>query len=427
MNLEDVYRYSRLLGKNIVDAGVIRREQYITKLVASNRDNVVIFRLEELEDVVVYSNMLSSRKDMQRILGAGSLEEAYSKLNYALSSPSNLVYVDFYEHYEDADKSISKLPFIKFYKEDGGYYLTSSVYIACYQSICNASYHRTMYISSSKATLRIVPRHLHYIITRFFEDGKDAPVALVLGLDPVQEIAAALSPPLGVFEVEVGATLGGEKRAVRTPLYGIPVPANASIIVEGTISRTERALEGPFTDILMLLDPAREQPVFNVDAVYYSRRKPPAVHAIVPGLWEHQLLMGFPREALMYVEAKRKVPCVEGVRLTEGGATWLHAVISVNEYCSKGDAKLAALVAITAHPSVKHVVVVDSDINIDDQLMVEWAIATRTKASEDIIVLKDIRGSTLDPRSADGVGDKLIILAIKPRDEKSEKYKRVEA
>ncbi|MEM4224567.1 MAG: UbiD family decarboxylase, partial [Desulfurococcaceae archaeon] len=106
---------------------------------------------------------------------------------------------------------------------------------------------------------------------------------------------------------------------------------------------------------------------------------------------------------------------------------WLHAVISVNEYCSKGDAKLAALVAITAHPSVKHVVVVDSDINIDDQLMVEWAIATRTKASEDIIVLKDIRGSTLDPRSADGVGDKLIILAIKPRDEKSEKYKRVEA
>lgn len=426
MNLEDLRAYTHTLSKEVLDMGAVDREYAITKLSQENRGKTLIFRLRGIEDFILYSNLLTSRSDIIRLLGVSSLEDAYYKLDDAMRSPQQLVFEDFYDFFEDSGGGLSKIPFVKFYRDDGGHYLTSSIYVACYQSICNASYHRTMYISDSKATLRIVPRHLHYIVSKYFEESRDAPVAMVLGLDPIQEIAAALTPSLGVFEVEVGAALGGEKRVVRTPVYGIPVPASASVVVEGTISRTERAPEGPFTDILMLLDPVREQPVFNVEGVYFSRRKPLLVHAIVPGLWEHQLLMGFPREARMYIDAKRVVPCLKAVRLTEGGSTWLHAVLSVEETCSEGDAKLAALAAIAAHPSVKHITVVDSDINIDNPQMVEWAIATRTKAGEDVIVIRDVRGSTLEPRSRDGVGDKMIIMAIKPRSDKREKYKRVE-
>lgn len=426
MNVQDLEKYATLLGKNIVRVGVVGKEYAITKHSWASRNSVLLFGLEGYNDVLLYSNLLTSRQDIQRLIRAGSLEEAYYKLEEALSKPSALREEDFYNYFEQAGKSLSKLPFVKYYREDGGYYLTSSVFIACYNLICNASFHRTMYVSDEKAVLRVVPRHLHYIISRYSEKGSDTPVALVLGLDPVQELAAAMSPPLGVFEVAVGATLGGENRVARTPLYKIPVPVNASIVVEGRISASEKHVEGPFTDILMLLDAAREQPVFNVDAVYYSKEKPLLVHAIVPGSWEHQLLMGFPREALMYIEAKKVVPCVKAVRLTEGGCMWLHAVISIDERCSEGDARLAALAAIAAHPSVKHVVVVDDDVDIDNPISIEWAIATRVKASEDVMVLKNIRGSTLEPRGKEGVGDKLVVIAIKPRGEDKSKFKRVE-
>ena len=45
-------------------------------------------------------------------------------------------------------------------------------------------------------------------------------------------------------------------------------------------------------------------------------------------------------------------------------------------------------------------VVVDPDIDIYDPEQVEWAIATRFQADEDLVVIRNVRGSTLDP-SAD--------------------------
>lgn len=425
MNLDELLRYAQMLGKGVYEAGVVKPEYEVTRIGYHNRDRLVLARVEGREKLPVYVNIMSRREDLIRLLGAKDLEEAYYRVERALGAPRSLEAVEFDGHFEEVGVDLNILPFIKYYEEDGGEYLTSSVYIACYENICNASFHRTMYLSRETATLRIVPRHLHYLISRYAERGRDAPVAMVLGLDPLQELACAMSPPLGVFEVEVGASLGGERRVVKTPKYNIPVPANASVVVEGVISRELVAREGPFVDMLMLADIARDQPVFIAERMYISKHKPPTVHAIVPGLWEHQLLMGFPREAHMYVELKRVAPCVKAVRLTEGGSMWLHGVIAVSRSCSEGDARLAALAAISAHPSVKHIVVVDDDIDIDDPQMIEWAIATRTKAGEDVIVLRDVRGSTLEPRSRDGVGDKLIIVAIAPRNEPFERYRRV--
>lgn len=426
MNINDLLKTAVQLNKNATNAGYISSEYEITRLSHGNRDSLILARVKGYEDFFIYANMLTRRSDIVKLLNASSLEEAYSIIERSNQKRGRLEAASFGEYFDEVEADLSKIPFIKYYKEDGGYYLTSSIYIACYEDICNASYHRTMYLSNSKATLRIVPRHLNYIISRYFEKNMDAPVALVLGLDPYHEIAAAMSPPLGVFEVEIGASLGGESKVVKTPVHRIPVPANAGIIVEGYISKDEKAREGPFTDILMLLDKERSQPVFVAEHVYVSRRKPPVIHAIVPGLWEHQLLMGFPREARIYTEVKRVAPCVKGVKLTEGGAMWLHCVISVSRECSEGDAKLAAIATISAHPSIKHVLVVDDDIDVEDSCSIEWAIATRLRGSEDIVVLKDIRGSTLEPRSRDGVGDKVIFLAVTPRSDSNDKYRRVE-
>jgi UbiD family decarboxylase len=140
---------------------------------------------------------------------------------------------------------------------------------------------------------------------------------------------------------------------------------------------------------------------------------------------EHKLLMGFPREASIWDVVRKVVPKVVKVRLTPAGGCWLHAVISI-EKNSDGDAKNAILAAFAAHPSLKHVVVVDPDIDPDNPVDVEWAIATRFQAGEDLILIRGVRGSTLDPSSDDGITDKLGIDATAPLN-KLELFRKVRA
>jgi len=424
MNMDYLRELSSLLEKEIVDLGTVSPEYEVTRAAWNNRDKILVFRVKGREWVTGYTNLITRRRDVYRLFNVNSDEELYRVVNDALTHPQALEKDDFSKYYRKIDGLLDTLPFIKYYREDGGYYLTSSVFIACTESFCNSSFHRVMYHDNGKATLRIVPRHLHYIVTKNLEKNRETPAALVLGLNPFHELASAMSPPLGVFEIAIGAALGGGNRVAETPLFRIPVPTNASIIVEGVISR-DRDVEGPFTDILMLVDPVRREPVFKPLATYVSIDENPVFHAIVPGSWEHQFLMGFPKEPIIYEQVKRVVPGLKAVRLTEGGSGWLHVVVSLKQL-SPGDARLAGLATISAHPSVKHVIVVDDDIDVDDPLMIEWALATRMKSGDDIIILRDVKGSTLDPRSDSGVGDKAIFIAVKPFDEPWEKYRRVE-
>ena len=74
---------------------------------------------------------------------------------------------------------------------------------------------------------------------------------------------------------------------------------------------------------------------------------------------------------------------------------------------TEGDGKNAIMAAFAAHTSLKHVVVVDSDINIYSPEDVEFAVATRVRADEDVMIISGVRGSSLDPcRIGDGLNVK---------------------
>jgi UbiD family decarboxylase len=135
--------------------------------------------------------------------------------------------------------------------------------------------------------------------------------------------------------------------------------------------------------------------------------------------------MGLPHEVLIWEAVSKVVPKVYAVNLSHGGSGWLHAIISIEKQLD-GDGKNALLAAFAAHPSLKHAVVVDSDINVFDINDVEWAIATRFQASEDLIVISNARGSTLDS-SADqetGLTTKMGIDATRPFNKPKEKFER---
>jgi 3-polyprenyl-4-hydroxybenzoate decarboxylase len=102
-----------------------------------------------------------------------------------------------------------------------------------------------------------------------------------------------------------------------------------------------------------------------------------------------------PREPTIYAEVNKVARCLN-VHITPGGASWLHAVVQIAKR-SPEDGRRAIAAAFRGHGSLKHVWVVDDDIDIFDPHDVEWAVATRFQADRDLVVLSDQLSSSLDP------------------------------
>lgn len=393
------------------EAGELSRdyEPALALLRSQGRPRALRFTVRGSEAVAV-GNVADTREKVVRALGSSNVKEAYRKLLSAISNPRALTYVG-QPDMRSASRGLLSLPAVKFYERDGGYYLTSGIFVACYDGVCNASVHRIMVLDERRGAVRLVPRHLWYLYQRARSRGESLPVTVILGVHPAVLLAAASPAPLGVFELEIASSLLGGLEVFRSPLHGNPVPIGSAAVIEGYLTG-ELVDEGPFVEAMGGYDRVRKQPVLEVKRVDLTPDEP--VHVILPGGFEHGLLMGFPREASIWEAVSKVVPEVVDVMLTPASGHWLHAVISIRK-SHDGDPKNAIMAAFAAHPSLKHVVIVDDDIDVGDPQQVEWAIATRFQADRGLVVVTGARGSTLDPSSLeDGMTTKVGIDATKP-------------
>ncbi len=298
------------------------------------------------------------------------------------------------------DIDLRDLPIPKYYPKDGGRYITSGVVFAEYDGVRNLSFHRMMLIDEDKFTIRLVPRNLHKMYKKAMDDGKELRIAITIGLEPALLLAGATSVDFEIDELKIANSLKekglGEKIEVTRLEDGPTVPAEAEYILEGKIT-SDLDDEGPFVDITSTYDHVRQQPVVEIERIWH--RDDPIFHALLPGGYEHFLLMGLPRESVM----KRKVnevTKVQDVRLTEGGCSWLHGVISIDKQ-EEDEPEKAIKAAFEGHTSMKKVTIVDEDVDIFNDDEVEWAIATRFQPDEDIYVYEEQKGSSLDPSAPD--------------------------
>jgi UbiD family decarboxylase len=233
--------------------------------------------------------------------------------------------------------------------------------------------------------LRVVERHLHAFRKRGLKEfvfciGNSIPVL----------IASAMSVELGKSELAIANALS------ETPLIdieGFAVPQSEILMVcEFT---DELADEGPFLDLTETFDIVRKQPVVRVRKIY--QREDAIYHALLPGDLEHKILMGMPREPTIFREVSKVCDCL-GVYVTPGGCCWLHGVVKIRKK-NQDDARKAIEAAFRGHPSMKHVYIVDHDIDIEDPAQLEWALATRFQGDRDLVIRPKEKGSSLDPSS----------------------------
>jgi UbiD family decarboxylase len=320
---------------------------------------------------------------------------------------------------------LTALPIPKFFKKDGGRYFTSAMVVAHdAKGNRNVSYHRMMVLGPNKVVARIVERHLFSMYEEAMKAKKDLKVSIFMTLEIEPMLCGAMSVNYGTDEFTIASAL--KRVSSKKPLRlvklsnSIPVPASSQYAFEGRIT-SEKALEGPFVDITGTYDEVRMQPVFVLDKMYSAPE--PVFHSIMPGGLDHFLMMGMPREPVILDAVEKAVPHVGSIRLTEGGCSWFHSVVSIKQQ-KQGDAKNAILAALGSHPSMKRVIVVDTDIDIFNDREVEWALATRFQADEDLIIIPEARGSTLDSSANGGVTHKVGIDATYPHG-RAEEFMRV--
>lgn len=382
--------------------------------------------VEGYNDAKVVGNVCATRRRICASLGITE-DRLHLEMIDAINRPEKPQITDDSPVKEVIEEpKLSKIPVLKHYERDAGPYITSAVVSARSPdgSIENVSIHRLLVLDDRRLAIRLVPRHLFKLWSMAKDSGRDLDVAISIGVHPAVLLAASASPPFGVSEYWVAnRLLKGKLKLIKCEKVDAYAPAESEIVLEGKISRREEALEGPFVDITGAYDIPRRQPV--VEIVGVMRREKYIYQALLPGGPEHMLLMGLPREAMMYDAVSKVVPRVKAVNLSTGGCGWLHAIISIDKQ-TDGDAKNALLAAFAAHPSLKHAIVVDADIDVFSPEEVEWAIATRFQGDEDLLLIRNVRGSTLDP-SADmetGLTTKVGVDATRPLKAEKERFER---
>jgi UbiD family decarboxylase len=210
-----------------------------------------------------------------------------------------------------------------------------------------------------------------------------------------------------------GSLLGEPLRTVKAISVDIEVPAEAEIVLEGYLHPDHRIEEGPVSEFHGYYE------LYGAghggEIVTVTHRRDPIYQAILPGsAAEHHLLGAEAIGATTCYGLRQVIPRVRQVVVTQGGMGRLHAVIAMHKPHS-GEGKRAALLAMGWTNLLKKVTVVDDDIDPSDPTQVEWAVANRMRAEEDVSVLPNMKADRCDPQERNGTVAKMCIDATASR------------
>ena len=373
-------------------------------------NKAVIFENVENKTIPVISNLIGTRKRFAMAMGSKEKNDIHKIINKSINNININVKVinNIPPYYQNSSNNLSILPIVTHFEKDAGPYITSSIVYAKDQEKGNqnSSTHRLLKLDDKNMAIRMVEgRHLHKCFMYSKDHKEDLKVAIVIGVHPAINISAAYQASYGIDEMHIANTILNGNLLLDINKYSqLLIPAMSEIVLEGKILH-DKTQEEWMVEMLKTYDFRRQQPIFELEKIRF--RDNAIFHDILPGYSEHRLLMGLPVESKMLDQVKNVIPSTSQVFLTDGGSNWLTAVIQIKKRI-EGEPKNALLAAFAAHPSLKIAIAVDEDIDPTNSVEVEYAISTRCQADKDMIIIKNSKGSSLDPSS-----DQINLLTTK--------------
>ena len=305
------------------------------------------------------------------------------------------------------DVDLHRFPVPKWHKDDGGPYIgTGSIVITrdpdekwvnlgTYRNQLHDGKTVGFYISSG--------HHGRTHRDKYFSRGEPCPVAIVFGSDPLLFSSGMTELPWGVCEYDwVGGWRGEPVEVIKGPITGLPIPANAEIVIEGFSYPDKVRHEGPFGEWTgYYASGSRDEPYIEVEAVYF--RNNPILLGIPPQKPPYDADKGrqYIKSALLVQQLGRQG--INGVTNAWcyglGGCRLLVAVAIKQQYCGHSrQVGHAVYTSTVANYAGRYVVVVDDDIDVTDLTDVTWALLTRSDPATSIDIVQRATSTPLDPR-----------------------------
>jgi 4-hydroxy-3-polyprenylbenzoate decarboxylase len=298
-----------------------------------------------------------------------------------------------------------KFPTPKWHEQDGGAYFGTGCSVLTRdpdEEWANAGTYRCVIHDRFTLGFQIAPYHHGNLqMRKWWARGKSCPIAVAITVDPYLFCASTSAVPWGTTEYEYAGFIKGEPEEVFPgPVTGLPLPANAELIVEGEVPpmTVEQKMEGPFGEYTgYYAGGERMRPVIKVKAIYH--RTNPILHGdppLKPG-GDRKVLP--PAGSLLTVwegMEKSGIPGIKGVyALNTGGA--LTTVVSIKQQYAGHARQVGRVASGLMHSMCRVVVVVEDDIDPSNAEEVLWAIATRTDPETSFEIQRDCPSTWLDP------------------------------
>ncbi len=197
--------------------------------------------------------------------------------------------------------------------------------------------------------------------------GKKMEVAVVIGCDPATVFSAVVPLPYGLDELLfAGFVRNAGVELVKCKTVDIEVPAEAEIVLEGTVDPADMKEEGPFGDHTGVYTPVELFPVFRIKCITH-RKNPIYLTTIVGKPPMEDLYMGKAIERTFLPLLQKQIPELHDMNFPMEG-TFNNAVIcSIDKNYPFQARKVAhAIWGLGQLSFTKFVIVVDKSVNVHD-------------------------------------------------------------
>jgi 2,5-furandicarboxylate decarboxylase 1 len=350
-------------------------------------------------DIPVVSGIVRSRERAMIAMGCKSYPEIEAQLKHAIDHPIEPKTVntsptrDVSQYGDEVDLYRLPIPMSSIY--DGGPMITAGIAIARDPELgMNSGIYRFIVKEKNLTGIDIVtPNNMRLFAERAYKAGRPCPISISIGTHPFEITGAGYRAPLGIDEMAIAGGLRGQPVAL-APCKTIDLPyiADAEIVLEAEILPTGWTWpEGRFGEFTRLMGGLHWNPLVRVKAIH---RRRDAIYYALHMPWENTWLAAPVRYTAIRQALKTAGVVVKDINVTLGGCAFWHAVISIKK--QPGEGKNALLAALSVM-DLKHVVVVDDDIDVFNPTEVEWAIATRVQGDRDVMIVNNARAKPLDP------------------------------
>ncbi|MFC3908124.1 UbiD family decarboxylase [Legionella dresdenensis] len=308
-------------------------------------------------------------------------------------------------HREDVD--LAKLPVPQYSPGDGGAYITSAIVVSKdpETGITDMGNYRFQVISKNTLSFLAQPNHrFGKHIAKILKMGKTHyEAALVIAVDPLMVYGCQFQVS---EDTDDFAFVGGLRQKavelVKCKTIDLQVPAHAEFVIEISIDLAQTVFEGPLGEYTGYYTPGSNKPVATVRAI--THRNNPIFQALLTGVppTENHILKQLPFEASFYQRMKQLFPTIQKVAIPPSGGVSFYIVIAMEPRFS-GEARQAMLAAIASNMRPKLVIVVNTDIDVQDPAQVEWALAFRMQPAEDVTLIENVPAGPLDPSVSDAI------------------------